>query len=169
MSKVRSLTVIFFAAIFWTISANSQGPPASADNLYAIALSASIAEMQRQWGHIDDSYHSGIRTDYNQMLVMKYPEITDELPTQFGGHHVEYVDTPAVIARYKATNKSFSVLEMHPMKVDGDRLTIFIGQSWVEYKKNRLSFAFSDWSEVEFHFDREQNKFTLTSAKLGGI
>jgi hypothetical protein len=135
-----------------------------------MALIASVNEMQKSWGYIDNSANgSRIRTDYNHLMVRQNPEITDELPREFGAHHVEYLDDRALIGRYRTLRKEFSVLEIHAIHNEGPRLKINISVSWVEYRDGRLSFGFSDWSEVEFLFDCEEQTYTITEVKLGGI
>ena len=141
-----------------------------ADNLYSMALEASISEMEKQWGHIDDSNNgSGIRTDYHHVRVRKNPELTDDLPPRFGDHQVEYLDDQALIESYKTLRKEFSVLDVHPVHNDGSRLRIQISVSWFKYKNGRSFFGLSDWSDVEFQFDCESQTFVLSAVKLGGI
>src|SRR5579862_9355892 len=70
------------------------------DDLYARALSASIEEMEKSWGSIDDSCCSSrIRTDYRHLIVEK-DEITESLPKQFGTHEMEYLDSQELKDRY---------------------------------------------------------------------
>jgi hypothetical protein len=126
--------------------------------------------MEKSYGHIDDSVHgSQIRTNYLHMLVMKDPEITQGLPTQFGDHQIEYLDKQAVIAKCRTLGKEFSILEIHPMHSDGHTLRIQVSESWASYHKGRLTLAVSDWSDVEFRFDPEKQSFVIASVKLGGI
>jgi hypothetical protein len=40
---------------------------------------------------------------------------------------------------------------------------------WVGYKKHRLQFGLSDWSDVEFRYECEKQRFVTSSIKLGGI
>ncbi len=144
--------------------------PAKDDNLYSMALLASMTEMEKSWGHIDDSNGgSGIRTDYHHMLVEKDPEITDNLPSEFGDYRVEYLDRQAQIDRYKKLRKQFSILRIHPMKNEGSRLKISVTVSYLEYKNGRLMFALSDWSNVEFRYDCGKQNFVIAEVKLGGI
>jgi hypothetical protein len=146
------------------------GPPAKEDNLYSKALFASISEMDKSWSHIDNSNGgSGIRTDYHHLLVEKDVEVTDGLPTQMGDYHVEYLDHQALIDRYKKLRKEFPVLRIHPIQSDGTRLKIQVSVSYFSYKKQRLLFGFSDWSDVEFGYDCEKQKYIVSSVKLGGI
>jgi len=102
-SIALSLVLLIFA-----LSAIPQegGTPAKEQNLYSVALFASIVEMEKSWGYIDDNNGgSGVRTDYRHMLVEKDPEITDRLPSQFGDYHVEYLDNRAQIDRYEKLGK----------------------------------------------------------------
>ena len=146
------------------------GAPAKGDNLYSVALFASIVEMEKSWGHIDDSNGgSTIRRDYRHMLVEKDPEITDRLPSQLGDYRVQYLDKRAQIDRYKKLRKAFPILRIHPMQNEGARLEIEVSVSYFTHEKRRWLFAVSDWSDVEFHYDCEKQKFVVSAVKLGGI
>ena len=146
------------------------GERAKEDNLYSVALFSSIAEMEKSWGRFDDSQGlNAIRTDYRHMLVEKDPEITDHLPLQLGSFQVEYLDRQAQIDRYKRRGKGFSILRIHPMQSDGSLSKINISVSYLTYEKRRFLLAFSEWSDVEFRYDCESQKFIVSSVKLGGI
>jgi hypothetical protein len=124
--------------------------------------------MQKSFGHIDDGY-LGTRSNYYHMLVETDPGITHDLPEQSGEYRVEYSDTQNQIATCKELRKPFSILNMQPMKSEGARLRIPITVYRVEYKKSKLDFALSDWSDVEFRFDCETESFVISSVRLGGI
>src|SRR5262245_5730102 len=138
------------------------------ENLYFKALSASIIEMQKSWGHQDNS-DLGVRTDYHHMLVERDLTITSDLPEQFEDHRVEYLETQDVVAKCKQLRKPFAILKIFPMKNEGPRLKITINVYWASYKKGRLELALSDSSEVELRYDCETEDFTITRVKLGGI
>jgi len=126
--------------------------------------------MQKIWGDIDDSLlNARIRTNYHNMWIERNPEITDSLPTQVGDFHVEYLDNRELIERYKKLRKEFAVLHIHPMSSDGSNLKIGISVYYVSYKKRRLMLGLSDWSDVEFRFDSDAQKYVISSIKLGGI
>jgi len=119
---------------------------------------------------MDDSVSgTRIRMDYHHMLVEKDPGITNDLPEQFGDYRVEYLDTENQIARYKGARKPFSILKVQPMKSEGARLKIQVTVYWVEYKKSKVYLALSDWSDVEFRFNCETERFVISNIKLGGI
>jgi hypothetical protein len=162
---LNSVTLLCVVAV---IPQASAAPGKEAD-LYSMALSASISEMQKSWGQIDDSFGNRIRTDYSHIAVRQNPEITEGLPIVFGDHHVEYLDDRALIDRYKAQRKGFSVLEIHPMHNVGTLLDIQVSVSWIKYEKGRLILLFSDWSDVELRYDCEKQAYTVSSVKLGGI
>jgi hypothetical protein len=144
--------------------------PEKKDNLYSVALFASVSEMEKSWGHIDDSDGgSRIRTDYRHVLVEKNPEITDGLPSQQGDYRVEYLDSRDRVDKYGKLGKEFAILRIRPMQSDGSILRIQVSVSWVTYKKHRVSLAISDWSDVEFRYDCDNHKFVVSSVKLGGI
>lgn len=126
--------------------------------------------MDKSWGHIDDSDGgSRIHTDYHRMLVQKDNEITDGLPSQLGDYRVEYLDYREQIDRYKKLRKEFSILKIGSMQSDGARLRIVISVYYLSYKKHKLLLGLSDWSEVEFRYDCEKQKYIVSSVKLGGI
>ena len=79
------------------------------------------------------------------------------------------LDEKGLIERYKHFKKSFAVLRIRPLENDGANLKVSIGVYWVSYKKHRLMFGFSDWSDVGFRFDCAKTQFVVSSVKLGGI
>jgi hypothetical protein len=167
MLKALSLSLLLLGS-----PGSPSGTPESAkeENLYSQALFASIHEMEKAWGQIDDNNGgSNTRTDYRHMLVQKDLEVTADLPEQFGDHHVEYLDMQETIARYKKLGRDFSILKIHPMKNEGPSLKIVVSVYWVSFHHGKLGFALSDWSEVEFRFDPDRQNFTLFAIKLGGI
>jgi hypothetical protein len=147
-----------------------KGAAAKEENLYSKALFASIVEMEKSYGHVDDSdLGTRIRTDYHHMLVERDLGITDDLPEQFSEYRVEYLDTQNQIARCKELRKPFAILKIQPVKSQGSRLKIQVTVYWVEYKKSRLYLGLSDWGDVEFRFDCETQSFVISDIKLGGI
>jgi len=147
-----------------------KGASAKEENLYSKALFASIVEMEKSYGHMDDSVSgTRIRVDYHHMLVEKDLGITDGLPEQFGQYRVEYLDTQNQIARCKELRKPFSILKIQPMKSEGARLKIQVTVYWVEYRKSKLNHALSDWSDVEFRLNGDTQSFVISNVKLGGI
>jgi hypothetical protein len=139
------------------------------DNLYSTALFASIVKMDKSWGNIDDSFGGKIRTNYHQMIVEDDPEITGGLPSQVGDYRVEYLDTQALIRRYKKLGKSFSILTLHAIRNEGSLLRITVSVYDFSYEKKKLIFAISDWSDVEFRYDCEKQSYIISDVKLGGI
>jgi hypothetical protein len=159
-------------SIFFGVAASAQtgAAPAKEDNLYSKALQASLSEMEKSWGQIDDSEGGrGIRTDYHHVLVEQVPDITDGLPSQFGEYHVEYLDQQAQIERYRKLRKQFSILRIHPIEDEGSRLKIVVSDSYLTYKNNRVMYGVSDWSSVEFRYDCATQSFVISKVKLGGI
>ncbi len=172
MCAIKRSVVSCLVLLISALSASPQqgGTPAKEDNLYSVALFTSISEMDKSWGHIDDSDGgSRIHTDYHRMLVQKDNEITDGLPSQLGDYRVEYLDYREQIDRYKKLRKEFSILKIGSMQSDGARLRIVISVYYLSYKKHKLLLGLSDWSEVEFRYDCEKQKYIVSSVKLGGI
>ena len=172
MKRSLRLLVFSFFPLFWALSAIPQadGPKGKEGDLYSIALAASIDEMQKSWGHIDDSDNgTSVRTDYSHVIVKQDPRITNGLPTQFGSHRIEYLDVQALIKRYNTLGKKLAVLEISPMVNEGARLKIDVFVSWFSHRHRRAMFELSDWSDVEFQFDCDRQTFVISSVKLGGI
>jgi len=161
-------------AVFITVCASAQSNPSetNANNLYSLALKASILQMEKEWGHLGHGAleeETRIPTDYRHMLVLKDPVITDDLPTMFKDHSIEFVDDQELIDRYRKLNKSFAVLRIDPIRNKDNALEVVISTDWFSYKENRLEFAYSDWSAVEFRYDCKRGAFVTSSVKLGGI
>jgi hypothetical protein len=172
VNALKRAVVLSLFALLWTVSVFPQKveEPAKEDNLYSVALFSSIVEMEKQWSQFDDSEgRNGIRTDYHHMLVEKDPQITDLLPLQLGSFRVEYLDRKAQIDRYKQQRKEFSILRIHPMQSDGALVKIQVSVSHLTHEKHKFLLAISDWSDVVFRYDCENQKFVVASVKLGGI
>jgi hypothetical protein len=162
---VRRCATLVLLLCFASTSASPQTaqPSPTKDNLYAIALFASLAEMQKDYGHMRDAI------DYRHAFVEKNPELIDGLSTEQGDYRVEYLDREGQIGKYKELQKEFPIFEIQPAKIAGAKLTITVSVSYVSVKKGRLMLAVSDWSDVEFRYDCEQQKYVVSSVKLGGI
>jgi hypothetical protein len=170
MNTTRSWTVLFFLLLLWIGPALSQEPLQSKDTLYSGALVAGVAEMQKQWSYIDDGDHGNrIRTDYYHLIVRKNPEITYDLPAQSAEFQFDYLDDTSLLGRYSKLKKGFSILEVHSIRDRGPILKVQISQSWVESHRGHLRIGISDWADVEFHFDCQQQAYVISAIKLGGI
>src|SRR4051794_2290546 len=160
----------FVALIAVSVSAQSEPSKSAENNLYSLALKTSIVRMEKDWGHIDDSVHGEqIRTDFRHMIVEKDPPITDGLLVQFDNHWIEYLDHEDLATRYRKLGKSYATLVIRPIQNEGSTLKVAVVIYWVSYKKHRLELALSDWSNVEFRYDCDQQQFVVSSVKLGGI
>jgi hypothetical protein len=132
------------------------------ESLYSQALFASIAGMEKAWGRFGD-------TDYRHMFVEKDGGITDGLPEQSGEYRVEYLDFDQQVEKCRLIKKPFVLLKIQPMTNEGANLAIQVTVYWVTYKKSRLNLALSGWSDVEFRFDCEQQRFVVSKVTRGGI
>ena len=160
---------------FFPVRGQQTGTTKEESNLYARALSASADEMEKSWGNIDETCcisslrKSRIRTDYRHLIVEKNDLITEGLPARFGDHEIEYLDIRELSARYRKLRKEFAILYIHPMRNSGSGLKIQISVYWFKSNKNHVAFAVSDWSDVEFRYDCENQKWVIDEVKLGGI
>ena len=140
------------------------------NNLYYRALYATLDKMNLSSGAIKYANGEPGPIDYHNMVVQKNRDITEGLPTQLGAYNVEYLDSQGLIERYKKLRKDFAILVVYPMdNNDGTRLRIAFNVYWISYKKNRLNFGLSDWSNVYFRYDCEKRDFVIDEVKLGGI
>jgi hypothetical protein len=137
-------------------------------SLYAVALFASLRQMEKEWSKYADSYPGKIRTDYHHMVVQE-DDATYELPTSEGDYNVEYLNDGKLRARRRSLGKDFPSLKVSPLRNHGADLTIQVAVQWVGLKKNMLSFGLSDWAEVTFRYDCEKKEFVVADVKLGGI
>ena len=171
MAPKRVLILAIVSLVISSHTATSQTPPPPAkDDLYSLALQASILQMEREWGNLGkSSLEEGIPIDYHHMLVRKDPIITDGLPTAFEDHSIEYLDDQELIDRYRELNNSFWVLKIAPIRNQGTVLKIVVSTYRFSYKKGQLEFAYSDWSDVQLRYDCGQGAFVIVSVKLGGI
>jgi hypothetical protein len=55
------------------------------------------------------------------------------------------------------------------MQSDGSQLNIHISVYYLTYERHKFLYGLSDWSDVEFRYDCENEKFVVSSVKLGGI
>lgn len=55
------------------------------------------------------------------------------------------------------------------MRNEGGRLSISISVSYFGYRKGKPMFGISDWSDVEFRYACEQQRFVISAIKLGGV
>jgi len=168
MKTVLPVAFVFLIAVF--VSAQSEPSKNTEYNLYSLALKTSILQMDKDYGHIDDSVlGEQVRTDYRRMIVEKDPLITDGLPAEFGNHSVEYLDREGLAARYRKLGKSYATLVIRPIQNEGPTLKVEVVVYWISYKKHRLALGLSDWSDVEFRYDCDKQQFVVSSVKLGGI
>lgn len=173
MSKSKSLFLLALILFLCTPVLSQDRTILPDDNLYSVALAASMDKMEQAWSHIDDS-NCGfdcdrIRTNYRRVIVEKNPGITDNLPTQFGAHRVEYLDSEGLIDRYKKLRKEFTILRVNRIVYEDGHFEITIGQPWFSYKKRVSYYAISDWSTVLFRYDCNEKAFVIDDVKLGGI
>jgi hypothetical protein len=168
MRTVELAAVIVLVTVFAPAQPNQS--ETQQENLYALALKTSVLQMEKEYGHIDDTVlGERTRTNYRHMIVEEDPLITKGLPTEFENHFVEYLDSAALVKRYKKLGKSFATLVIRPMQNEGKTLKIEVVVYWISYKKGHLQLGLSDWSNVEFHYDCDKQQFIVSSVKLGGI
>ena len=168
MRTVQLAALIVLVTVF--AAAQSNQSETHEDNLYALALKTSILQMEKEYGHIDDTVlGERTRTDYRHMIVEANPLITKGLPTEFENHFVEYLDSQALVERYKKSGKSYATLVIEPMQNEGKTLKVAVVVHWVSYVKGHLQLGLSDWSNVEFHYDCDKQQFIISSVKLGEI
>jgi hypothetical protein len=153
-----------------TSASQNSGPSEHEESIYTRALSASLEKMTRQWGDRDDSLSGAqIRTDWKNIIVEKFPEITDGMPSRLGDVGIQYFDVRELIERSRKMRKPFSVLIAHPMKTEGSRLKVSYTFAWFEYRKGMAQFAVDSWSNVFFSYDQGSQRYIVDEVKLGGV
>jgi hypothetical protein len=165
-SLISLLILISFQSAMFS---QSRKPNNDELNLYAQALFASIAKMKSSWVALSDKRLDRVPTNYDRMIVEKQAELTDNLPGQVGEAQIEYLDRQGLIERAQKLKKAYLILVGHPMKTEGKRVKISFTTHWITYGKRRLTYAVSDWSNVYFRYDCEQEKYVIDEVNLGGI
>jgi hypothetical protein len=169
MTKQPLLILLVVALLSCSAIAQTPKQPVEA-NLYSRALFASLGEMDKSWGNVDNSVRgSRVRTDYHDMIVEKNRDITEGLPSQLGEYRVEYLDVQGLIGRYKKLRKPFAILVVRPMENEGERLKISFTVYWISHEKGSLNYGLSDWSNVYFRYNCEKREYAIDEVKLGGI
>ena len=121
MRTVQLAAVVVFVTVF--ALARSNQSEMHEDNLYTLALKARILQMEKEYGHMDDSLlGERTRTDYRHMIVEEDPLITKGLPIEFENHFVEYLDSQALVRRYQKLGKPYAALVIQPMQNEGKTL-----------------------------------------------
>ncbi len=164
--------IVFILLLLLTPSALPQHGNISKveNNLYCRALFASLEKMDRDWGKFTSTAQSNrVPTNYHKMIVEKNPHITEGLPARLGDYQVEYLEPKELIERYKRLRKEYAILIAAPMINEEERLKIRFIVYWISYKKGRLMYALSEWSEVYFRYECESRKYVIDEVKLGGI
>jgi len=170
--KTVRVLILSLVGMLWTINpalAQNDDQSKNENNLYWMALTASVKEMEKQWGSINVDGDERIRTDYRNMPIRQTPVITDSLPTESENYRFTLLGDNGLLERFKAQHKEYAVLEIHPVRNDGPRLRVQVSVSWVGQEQGQLMFAFSDWSNVEFEFDCKKQGFVISTVRLGGI
>ncbi|HEY4838200.1 MAG TPA: hypothetical protein VIH72_06315 [Candidatus Acidoferrales bacterium] len=166
-ARVLLLTIVLSVAspLGFSQAAKDQ---TSEKNLYAVALFASLRQMDKEWSQYADSSQGKIREDYHHMVVEE-DDTTYRLPTSEGDYNVEYLNDGKLRARRKFLGKDFPSLKVFPARNDGADLKIQVSVYWIGFKKGMLGFGLSDWSVVTFRYDCEKKEFVVADVKLGGI
>lgn len=170
MKVLKPLRIAVFLACAPCFFGQDQSHPAKENSLYAKALFASVAQMDKQWSRYSRGDENTADTDYHHMPVqVDPPEITDGLPTESGEYHVEYLDPKAQKERFQRLRKRYAILKIDPVQDEGSQLKIVVSVSYVSRRKKAFVYEFSDWSDVKFRFDCEKQEFVISSIELGGI
>ncbi len=168
MLRLTSFVVLLLSLSLSCAPATAQSD--STEDLYVIALEASLMQMAHEWGTIDDS-NAGkrVRTDYRSVVVKIDQVIPSGLPVQVGSSQVEYLDHDELVQRAKRLRRPFAILEGVPMTVEGSTPVVTYRQLWVTFRKGMLHLGLSAWSKVYFRFDCQGNRFVVDRVQLGGI
>ena len=118
MKTVQLAAVIVLVTVL--APAQSSQSETLENNLYSLALKTSIFQMEKEYGHIDDSvFGERMRTDYRHMIVEEDPLITKGLPTEFDNHSVEYLDSQARLENATGSGQVYAALVIRPMQNEG--------------------------------------------------
>lgn len=145
--------------------AQNSGSAPKQDNLYAAALYASVAQMEKEWARTEHTPEDAIHPDYHHMIV-KQSEMTEKLPVKAGDYEVEVLSPRELVERYRNSRKSFPILVLHPMENEGAALTVNIKLFRFSHKRTASSYVFAGSSDVEFRYDCEKNEWVVAKVQL---
>ena len=164
MTPRMILIVLLLVSVLGAVSAQAQRKQPVTDNLYSRALLAAMEANERAYGGKDSS------RDYRKAIVMRNPEITDDLPVELKSYKFEYVYPQELIDRYKKVKARFPFLEIGAIQNEGEKIIINIVERWVDSGRNRKpGFALSDGTKVTFRYDCERHSFVIEDVHLWGV
>ena len=139
------------------------------EDIYSRAVAAAVDEMTQQWGQMDDSsLGTRARTDWRNLVVAK-SETTADLRTRFDAFNLLCLDAGELVERYKKLRRPFSILEVRPARIDGERIRVHVAMNWFSCEKRKLCYAISDWANVYFRLDSAKHQYVVDKVELGGI
>src|SRR5207253_451796 len=115
--------------------------------IYITSMVEVSRQMEKQWGHLQLS-DSQTSLDYKHVLVSKDQSVRAAYPESAEGRRFEYLTSPELLARRKATKKDFPVLIVNPATVEAGRIKVVISQDWIGIENGQLVFQISDWGVV---------------------
>lgn len=104
--------------------------------------------------------------------------LTTKLPTQFGGITVRYLSSDEIAAEYRRRKKAKTnkkdraevpISVLRPMRNEGNTIIVSIGDYWVSYRKNSVSYALEGGCTVYYEFDKGSGEIKIAKTDLWGI
>ncbi len=148
--------------------ATARQPPQ--ESVYAKGLVASLAEMTKRWGHIDDGNGGArVRTNWKEPIVEAKAGFPKDLPERIGDVLVRYLDQNELIEQFKKLQKPFAFISINPMTTERERLVIRYGMSWFSFEKGIARYPTPDASVVFFKLDSARREYVVDEVRLVGL
>lgn len=154
------------AMMILTAAATGQDrAPRPLDIYVASLIEASKPMEKQQRAHLQSS-ESQTPLD---ILVSKDESVHAEYPEAVEGRRFEYLTSPELLARRKATKSDFPVRIVNPAIVEGGRIKVVVSEDLIGIENGRLVFQIEGWGIVFFRFDCGSGEFRVDEVKWGGI
>lgn len=112
--------------------------------------------------------------DFRNITVAKNSFITKNLPSEIGDYSINFVNYDELVELVKKNTAKDSeakttVVEIHPIKNEENKLAIKVVKSNARYEKKQLSLAVSDGGKIYFSFDCSKQTYVVDKIDFFGI
>jgi hypothetical protein len=148
------MPLLFCCALFAAGQTRQASDPEN--NLYYRALSEYLKKRTESWGLED-------------VVILENSDAIGNLPAQFGGVPVRYLDKKDLISEYKRRDQAFRVFEIRPLTNDGANLVVFFAENLISRRKKAFVYSPSEAGKVEFRYDCEKREFVIEKVELWSV
>ena len=112
--------------------------------------------------------------DFRNVIVATDSFITKNLPDKIGVYSINFVSYDELLELVKKrtatdSEEKISVVEVHPIRNEGNKLVVKFVESNARYEKKQLSLAVSDGANIYFSFDCSKQSYIIDRVDFFGI